>query len=177
MAKAGRPSKLTEPLRVEIGKRYAAGESIRALSREYKIPESTLRLNFSAQAQEIREVATALACAETALMRLPVSAQRSALSLADTLKATQTSYSQAAQTGASNAAKLQSLAEAKINRLDDDCEPEELRPIAALAETAKISAALATSLITGNRQRMQDDEPGRIFSAEQLRRMAQEQEA
>lgn len=43
-----RPNPLTDSLRVDIGRRIAAGESIRALAREYKIAESTLRSNFSA---------------------------------------------------------------------------------------------------------------------------------
>lgn len=147
----GRPSKLTEPLRVEIGKRLAAGESIRALAREFRIAESTLRLNFSAQAPEIRSVATALATAETELMRLPVSAQQSARSLADQMKQVSNSLGQAAVNGAAINAKLTHLAVKKLDTITEDSSPDDLKPIAAMVATGNEASKTALALVNANK--------------------------
>jgi hypothetical protein len=131
-----RPSPLTESLRVEIGKRIASGESIRAIAREKKIPESTLRKNFSAQAPLIKSVATALASAELELASLPVSAQRAARSLADQFKDIQNDYATAAARSTKTAVKFANLA----GKVADDI-PEDFAGAEALA-----SASLATEL-------------------------------
>ena len=81
----GRPSKLTDRQKAEIGRRLAQGESGRKLAREFKCSEATIRANVSAQVATIQDVAGRLADAERDLERLPVSAQVSARTLADQL--------------------------------------------------------------------------------------------
>ena len=157
----GRPSKLTDPLRVEIGKRMAAGEPIRALAREFRIPESTLRKNFSAQAPKIREVAQALATADLGMAALPVTAQRSARSLADQLMAIQSHYATAAEHGARSSERLQAMADrfsARLEERADEVEgldPKDLAIVAALHETANKGAAMASNLIAANKPKEQ----------------------
>lgn len=142
-----RPCPLTDGLRVDIGRRIAAGESIRALSREYKIPESTLRSNFSAQAPQIREVAQSLATAELCLAALPVTAQRSARTLADQLKMVEEHYAHTAELGADTAHRLAGIANRKARALGDDVESEDLRTIAALSDVVVRSLNPATQMI------------------------------
>lgn len=174
----GRPSKLTEPMKVEIGKRLAAGESLRAVSKDLKIAYSTLRDNFSDHVTEIRDVAQALASAETRLLALPVSAQQSARSLAEQMKAIQSDYAKAASTGVKNALRLHGLAEKKLKEVDEDNLTiegigETMLVVDGLTKTANRSASLAARLVTDpkteDKERTLED---LLEEANQLRRKA-----
>ena len=147
----GRPSKLSEPMREEIGRRIAAGEPIRALAREFRVAESTLRENFSAQAPKIRKLATALASTELEVAELPVSAQRAVRDLANQLKAIQDDYATAAANGAKTSAHLSKLALHRAQQLDETAGLEDLVAVSALSRTANQALAPAATLIQANK--------------------------
>ena len=161
-----RPNPLTDSLRVDIGRRIAAGEGIRALAREYKIAESTLRSNFSAQAPKIRDVAQRLATAEADLLRLPVTAQCSARILVDQLRDASTSLAAAAVNGAQINERLTGLAVKRLGTITEDSSPEDLKPIAALVATGNEAAKPALELVKASRsiQREEADEPAKQAS-------------
>ena len=152
-----RPNPLTDSLRVDIGRRIAAGESIRALAREYKIAESTLRSNFSAQAPIIQDVAQRLATAEADLLRLPVTAQRSARTLADQLRDASTSLAAAAVNGAQINERLTGLAVKRLNEINEQSGPEDLKPIAALVATGNEASKTALALVNANKGQAQGE--------------------
>jgi len=142
---------------VDIGRRIAAGESIRALAREYKIAESTLRSNFSAQAPIIQDVAQRLATAEADLLRLPVTAQRSARTLADQLRDASTSLAAAAVNGAQINERLTGLAVKRLGTITEDSGPEDLKPIAALVATGNEASKTALALVNANKGQSQGE--------------------
>lgn len=146
---------LTDPLREEIGRRLAAGEPLRALAREFRIAPSTLSRNFSEQSPKVRMVATALARAELDLLALPVTAQRSARTLADQMRAVSSHLAVAAENGAVIAGHLLNLAAKKTLQLTEDMDPdflpEHLRTIAAMSATGNEASKIAMSLLQNNK--------------------------
>jgi len=147
----GRPSKLSQPQVIEIGRRMAAGEATRALAREFRVGEATLRRIFSAQAPIIQDVAQRLATAELDLSRLPVTAQQSARTLADQMKSVQDHYARTAELGADTAHRLAGIANRQAKALPDDVQADDLRTIAALSDTANRALAPASNLIAAHK--------------------------
>ena len=152
----GRPSKLTDRQKAEIGRRLAQGESGRKLAREFKCSEATIRANVSAQVATIQDVAGRLADAERDLERLPVSAQVSARTLADQLKGIQNSVANVAAAGARTADRLHQLAEGKAKHLGDLSTSEDLKPIAVLVATANEAIKPALTLVQANKGKGSD---------------------
>jgi len=150
----GRPSKLDDRQKAEIGRRLAAGESGRKLAKEFRVSEGTIRANITTHPSEIRNIATRLAKAELDLNGLPISAQGSVRSLADQLKGMQSDYMAGASTGLKTATLLQTLAHKKAGELDPETvQTEDLRLVAALTDTANKSAAMGTTLLTANKDK------------------------
>lgn len=147
----GRPSKLTERQKAEIGRRLAQGESGRKLAKEFKCSEATIRANVSAQVATIQDVAVRLAHAELDMERLPISAQVSTRTLADQMKKVSVHMANAAESGAKTAEILNGIALRKAELLTDNMDMEDLRPINALAETANKSMNPAAVLLNANR--------------------------
>jgi hypothetical protein len=134
----------------------AAGEPTRALAREFKVGEATLRRNFSAQAPVIQDVAQRLAAAELDLAHLPVTAQQSARTLADQLKSVQDHYAKTAELGADTAHRLAGIANRQAQKLKDDVVADDLRTIAALSDTANRALNPASNLIAANKPKEQE---------------------
>ena len=153
----GRPSKLSQPQIIEIGRRMAAGEATRALAREYRVGEATLRRIFSAQAPIIQDVAQRLATAEADLLRLPVTAQQSARTLADQLRDASTSLAAAAVNGAQINERLTGLAVKRLGEITEDSSPEDLKPIAALVATGNEASKTALALVNANKGQSQGE--------------------
>jgi len=155
----GRPSKLSEAKWAELGKRLLAGESGRELARQYKVSESAIRLRFSAQHKAVKNVAHQLLSAEQALHSLPLSAQISALSLADELRAISMHLAGAAKYGSATAHRLAGIAHAKVKEIDDDAPLDEqsiesLRGVAALTKMANEAASTGLNLLAANKDRL-----------------------
>lgn len=172
----GRPPAINDRQKAEILRRLALGEKPSALRKEYRLSETTFRRNFSADVSKVREVGTALASAELSLASLPLSAQVSARNLADQLKGMQLDYMAGASKGLKTATILQDLAHRKAGLLDPETiQTDDLRLVAALAETANKSASMGTTLLTTNKGK--DPLPGAgddLFGPEQILRMAKE---
>lgn len=150
----GRPSKLTERQKGEIGRRLAQGESGRKLAKEFRCSEATIRANVSAQVATIQDVAGRLADAERDLERLPISAQVSARSLADHLKGISANLAEAALIGSDTARALAVRANGKLKALDD-ADPEvataALKTIGALHAIGNEASKTAMGLVSANK--------------------------
>lgn len=148
---AGRPSKLTDRQWGEIGRRLANGESAADLSREFKIGKARISERFSGKAENIKALATQLVNVEAAIERLPVSEQSSVMAFADNLKHIAQSASAGGRSGMKGAASLMARFERQVANLPTDAGMDDLRPIAALAETAQKGASLGLALMNANR--------------------------
>jgi transposase-like protein len=80
------PLKLGPYQRIDVVRRLAAGEGVRALAREFGVDPSMIsRIGVSEQAQQIRAVAEQVARARSAIEALPVALQDRANRLAEQL--------------------------------------------------------------------------------------------
>lgn len=111
----GRPPKLTDREWTELGRRYAAGESGRALAREFKVSEAAVRKRFGSQRAEILSAANQLVEAERRVESMPESARASVRTLADQLRGIASNVARAAAAGAKTAAKLHELADKRAD--------------------------------------------------------------
>ena len=148
---AGRPSKLTNRQWGDIGRRLAKGETAADLSREFKIGKARISERFAGKAENIKALATQLVAVETAIERLPVSEQSSVMAFADDLKHIARSASAGGRAGMNGAANLMARFERQVANLPDDAGMDDLRPIAALAETAQKGASLGLALMNANK--------------------------
>lgn len=162
-----RPSKLTEKQWSEIERRHLKGEKIRPLAKEFGISEGAIRLRVSTQSAEIKQVANQIVAAEQRFNALPVSAQVSARSLIDELKAISFHLASAGKYGAMTAHRLSGIANAKVEQIDDD-EPlneesmESLKGIAVLTRMANESSQIGLGLLSANKEMIKagmNDEP------------------
>ena len=145
----GRPSKLDDRQKAEIGRRLAAGESGRKLAKEFRVSEGTIRANITTHPSEIRNVAERLAAVETEVAALPVSTQTSVRTLADQLKGISSNVASAALAGSKTATRLATLANEKAEAMGVDL--KDLPAIAALGKTANEAAGLAMGLLNANK--------------------------
>lgn len=155
----GRPSKLTTAQWDQIGKRLLQGEKARALAREFKVGESTIRERFSDVHGKVKSVANQLVAADAALNDLPISAQLSAIALAQELKAMSTHLASAGKYGAATAHRLAGMAHQRVAQIDaskplDEKGIETLKGVAALTRLANDASQIAVSLISANKDTM-----------------------
>lgn len=161
----GRKSSLTEKQWSEIERRLVAGESGRALAKEFGISEAAIRKRCGAQAKQIKDVANQLVAAETAFSALPISAQISARTLADELKEISMHLAGAARYGAATAHRLSGIAHAKVAEIDDakpmdDESRVALSDIAALTKMANGAAEIGMELLKATKDhKPEDDKP------------------
>jgi len=151
-----RPSKLTEKQWIEITERVARNESMRALSKEFKVSEAAIRQQVSTRAKLIKDVANQMVAAEVAFKSLPVTSQIIAHNLADELRQITMHLSSAAKNGAAVANRLSGMAARHTDLIDDaDLNSEgsvnAIKTVNALMRTANESSALAVDLIKSNK--------------------------
>ena len=156
MAGVGRPSKLTPTQWEEIGKRIAAGETRKALAREFGVSASAVCARFSEMPlEQIRKLGVELA-------QLPPRAQQAAVALADDLRQISGNLAAAARYGSATAHRLQALAHSEVQKIDD-ANPlesvEALKGVSALTRTANESAAMGLALLSANREKAGEQEP------------------
>ena len=150
-----RKSSLNDTQWAEVEKRLIAGEKGRALAREYGISESYIRKRCGAQSAQIKAVANQVIAAETAFKSLPVSAQVSAQSLIDELRAVSYHLAGAAKFGAMTAHRLNGIANTQANQLDDvEPDPEKLLTVARLSAASNEAAKTGLNLLNANRERI-----------------------
>ena len=171
----GRPSKLNEKQWTGIGERLLKGEKARALAREFKVAESTIRERFSALHGNVKAVANQVVAAEQALRALPVSAQISALNLADELRAISTHLAGAAKYGAATSHRLSGIAHSNVQKIDDatplNAESlENLKGVAVLTKMANEAATIGANLLAANKETVRDINSGAAQSKDELLR-------
>jgi hypothetical protein len=149
----GRPSKLDERQWAEIGRRLAQGEKAADLAKEFKVSRPTIVGRFSNKVSEIRSVANALASAEMAIERMPVSDAMSVRALADSLKQVGGNLVRAAKAGSDTSALLAEIANQKAARVvgeDGKVDGATIAEIAVLTEASNSAAKPALKLVTSS---------------------------
>ena len=159
----GRPSVLTEPMKVDILKQLAEDVPIREVARRTGVSEATLRRNFSAQVQKVKEVGTALARVEHDLTQLPVSAQRAAISMAERMKSIQGGYATAADRSTQTAVKLANLAGRLADQIPDEGEVDtqhlkDALTVSEIQKAANVALLPASNLIAANKPKAGEEE-------------------
>ena len=101
----GRKSSLTDAQWAEVGKRLLKGEPARAIARDFKTSEASVRRKFPAQRKDVKDVANQLVAADAALKALPISSQIDAITLASELSAVSMHLAGAAKFGAGEPAE------------------------------------------------------------------------
>lgn len=147
----GRPSKLTEAQWHDVERRHVKGESIRALARELKVSESSIRERISARARETKAVAHQIVATEQRLAALPISAQLTAQDLASKLRSIQDNLTHAGVHGAATAHRLMALTNQEVQKIDDAdplANTEALRGVAILSATANQAARIPLALMS-----------------------------
>jgi hypothetical protein len=153
-----RKSHLTDKQWAEIERRFLAGESARKLGTEFKIAESTIRSRFSAQSAQIKAVANQVIAAEQAFNSLNYSAQVSAQSLINELRAVSIHLAGAAKYGAMTAHRLSGMANMQLDKIDeselDDPDSDSIKvvkTVAGLTEVANKAAQTGINLLNANK--------------------------
>lgn len=164
----GRPSKLTPAQWAEVERRLLAGETARALGKEFGITEGAIRQKFGAttrvstQSAQVQETAQKIADAELALQALPAGQRPAAMELADILRSTGMSLGRAAELGAKNAHRLQFMANTELQKVDDEATLSDdksvaaLKTVAILTKMANDAAVVPTNLLAANKDRMKE---------------------
>lgn len=163
----GRPSKLTPAQWSEVERRFLAGETARALGREFGVSEAAIRKKFGAhqsvcsQGSQVRNVAEKLAEAEIALQALPSTQRSAAVDLAEKLRSISQSVAAAAELGARTGHRLHALANSEVGKVDD-ADPlsvesiTALRGVGVLTKLANESLAPALNLLSANKERLRE---------------------
>lgn len=147
----GRPPKLSDRQKAEIGRRLATGESMASLAKEFKVGRATMTRVFSGRVQNIEKVAKTLAMVELEVDRMPVSEQVSVRTLADQLKSLSESAVHAGATGMKTASLLHERAWKHVKSLDEEATIEDLRLSDAMLTVAGKASALGVSLMSANK--------------------------
>lgn len=161
-----RPSKLSEKEWNSVQKAHIDGESIRSLSRKYKVAESAIRARISAQSKTIKKLANQIVETEREFQDLPVNAQCAVISLADELKAISTHLASSAKHGSMASSKLNAMMHAEVQRFQDGAQEsilngvsplttesiENLKGIGALSRLANSASEIGLNLLKANKE-------------------------
>jgi hypothetical protein len=155
--------KLTNQQWQDIEKRLLSGEKLRPISREYEIAESTIRTRLSGKTAQIKDIANQVITAEQAFNSLPISAQISAQSLINDLRAISTHLAGAAKFGSITAHRLAGIANMQLDKIDETelTNPESesiqtLKSVAILTDISNKSAQTGINLLNANKDALQN---------------------
>lgn len=157
---AGRPSKLTERQWAEIGRRVANKEPIRALAKEFGIDKTAISRRFSPQVKKLETLAKTIVEVEREFDALPISQQSCVIQFADNMKGIAQSASAGGKSGMVGAQRLLNVFERRCAMVTESTPIEDLRPIAALAETAQKGASLGLALLSSDKGKSGTDDKG-----------------
>jgi hypothetical protein len=161
-----RPSKLTDAQWAEVQRRLLAGESARALAREFPVSESAIRQrlgrveDISAQSAQVRETAEKLVVARTALEALPLAHRAAAETLADQLHSISRSLASAAELSAKTSHRLHAMANGALQEVDDskpfhdEASVLALRTVATLTKMGNEAAQTPINLLAANKEKI-----------------------
>lgn len=168
----GRPSKLTPDQWREVERRLNAGESAAVLSREFGVSQPVISNRFSKVSKEVRKTAEAIAESQNMLAVLPVAQQYQAISLAEKLRNISSNLASAAEYGAATAHRLQAIAHAQVQKIDD-AEPmnsqEQLQAISALTKIANDAGRGGLELLNASRKSEIEPEQKPVSIAERIK--------
>lgn len=146
-----RPSKLTEAQWGEVIRRAAQGETITALAKAYRVSKGTISERVSKRLETVKTLAGAISRSEQEFDALPISERIATRTLADQLKGIQNHYAKAAKDGAETAEILNGHALTVARELEGPTDIGRLKVVAALTETAKGAASLASNMIAASK--------------------------
>lgn len=153
----GRSSKLTEMQWAEVERRVLEGESYRSLAKEFGVSEAAIRQRVSSRAKEIKSVAEQIVNTEQRLAALPISSQLTTVNLAAKLRAISENMAGAAHYGAMTAHRLNGLAHAQLDKIDD-ADPmqsqEALQTISGLTKMANQASEIPLNLLAANKEQV-----------------------
>ena len=158
---AGRKGKeriFTTAERTQIIERILGGESLSIIGADYGVSKATLSRKFSDAINSIGTTALQVLKADEMLERLKRSDRIVATSLAERLRAISQAAAESANSGMQVSTKLMELAAQKAEALPEEFDLEDVRPIAALVETANKGAEQAYRMLAANKDRVQEDE-------------------
>lgn len=152
MGKAGRPSKLSDQKWGTLLARLAAGEKASDLARAYKVSPTSISKRISQQAESCKTLAQELASVETRIEVLPISQQAAVRSIADQIKDLRDSNLRIAAKNNAAAEHVSDRALRIAENLPDNPGVEDLRTLAAAAETSNKLTALSSNLTEPKRE-------------------------
>lgn len=153
----GRKSKLTADQWHKIRERHIAGETVRALAKEFGVSSSTVQERVSAQADQIKAVANQIVATERAVMALPIAAQITAQTLAAQMRAMSDNLAAAGVMGSGNARLLQAHAQNELAKIADadpmaDGGVARLQNVAILTKVANEASEISLNLLKANKE-------------------------
>jgi hypothetical protein len=157
-----RPSKLTEAQWSEIKRRLAMGERACDLAIEYKVSKATISTKVAKPIQTVKAVANQILEAEKSFRSLAVSEQLLTVNLLDELKAISFHLAGAGKFGAATSHRLNGIAHAKVQEIDD-ADPlsekslDALRGVALMTKVANDSATIGLNLLSANKEMVRDE--------------------
>lgn len=157
----GRPSKLTDKQWSAIEAKLLEGVSRRSLAEKYGVSETAIRKRFGSHIEQIKAVANQVVTAERAVQSLPVSSQVSVANYASKLRALSDHLLGAATFGAATSRRLNGIANAKVQEIDDAAplsaeSLEALKGVAILTKIANESAQIGLNLLSANKEAIKD---------------------
>ena len=153
----GRPSKLSDRQWSDLLRRLASGERAVDLAKHFKVSQTSISKRVSQDAEFSKSLAGSLAQVEARIESLPVSQQGVIRDLATQLKQASTSLAAAAVNGAQINERLTGLAVKRLREIDEQSDPEALKPIAALVATGNEASKTALALVNANKGQSQGE--------------------
>lgn len=135
----GRPSKLSDRQWAEIEQRAVNGESVTALAKEFKIARCQVSNRVSKQKKTVKTIVGQIKA-------LPVSIQRSVITLAERNIGTRQNVAIIAHEGSTLAARIAIAARERGSAMDlATATPEDLRPLAAMGSVMETFARVGVT--------------------------------
>ena len=157
MGVMGRPSKLSDQQREEAIRRAAQGETVSGIARDMGVHHSQISRVVSHKVEKITSLATTLANTEVEISHMGRAEQVAVRSLADQMKLASNSLAAAAVNGAQINERLTGLAVKRLNEINEQSSPEDLKPIAALVATGNEASKTALALVNANKGQAQGE--------------------
>lgn len=154
----GRPLKLSEAQVEELQRRVAAGETVRALAKEFKVSPALISSKCSTKGLRLRTIAKAKVTVDRIIEHLPVSEQAAVISLMDQMKGISGGLMRVAELNGKTATLIAEKGHKKAQQLGPDPDIEDLREIAAFAETGNKLTSLGVSLMNNHKPGGDDPE-------------------
>ncbi len=155
MKKQGRPEKLKPSQVEEIKRRVAGGETLRSLAKEFGVSHSVISAKCSVKAERLRTIARAKLEVDRVFDHLPVSDQGTVINLMDQMKSISAGLMRVADLNGKTATLIAEKGHRKAQKLGNDPSIDDLREIAAYADTGNKLTSLGVSLVQVTKDQME----------------------